>query len=176
MSTIRWISFPRTEPPPQFIPSIIDVFVRNEASIATLELKTHLKSDQVLAAIRDGLAQLGFEVEGGKKAAEKISRPVFFGEQGEPTLRFEVDAYHEAWRCGMEVEATRAIRGGAVYRDLIQALVMVQVDHLCIAVPNLVRFGVNGRSKAFEESLRTIEALFGHSRVRIPYGLTLIGY
>jgi hypothetical protein len=32
------------------------------------------------------------------------------------------------------VEAGRAWMGNAIYRDLLQALVMVQVDHLILAV------------------------------------------
>ena len=54
-------------------------------------------------------------------------------------LKYEIDAYNAAWRCGLEIEAVRALRGGAVYRDLVQAMVMVQVDHLCIGVPNYLR-------------------------------------
>jgi len=60
-----------------------------------------------------------------KRKADKIERPVFYGENGIPTLRYEIDAYHPDWRCGLEVEAGRGWMGNAVYRDLIQAAVMV---------------------------------------------------
>src|SRR5215217_7900285 len=72
----------------------------------------------------------------GDVKAGKIERPVFYGENGIPTLRYEIDAYHPDWRCGLEVEAGRAWMGNAVYRDLIQAAVMVGVQHLCLAVSN----------------------------------------
>jgi hypothetical protein len=175
-TTIHFNTFPRTEPPATFVAEIFSVFRAHEAAIATERLSHHLKSDEVLAIIRDDLIRLGFDVECGKRESQKIGRPVFFGEDGAPTLRFEVDAYHAEWECGLEVEATRAIRGGALYRDLIQALVMVKVNHLCIAVPNFIQWGKNNRSRPYEEACRTADALYGHSRIRFPYGLTLVGY
>ena len=93
----------------------------------------------MLKTLRPDLVDIGFNVEAGKKRKEKIKRPVFFGERGEPTLKYEVDAYHPDWRCGMEVEAGRAWMGNAVYRDLIQAIVMVQVDILILAVANVYK-------------------------------------
>jgi hypothetical protein len=35
--------------------------------------------------------------------------------------------------------------GNAVYRDLVQALVMVQVDHLVLAVPNVYKYQSGGK-------------------------------
>ena len=175
-STIRFTSFPRTEPPPAFIHKIVDVFRERESEIATEHLNRHLKSDDVLRLIGPGLIALGFAVESGKTADKVINRPVFFGENGQPTLRFEVDAYHSAWQCGLEVEATRGIRGGAFYRDLVQAMVMVGVDHLCIAVQNKLAWGKAGQSKDYLVAVSTSQALFGHSRFAMPYGLTIIGY
>ncbi|MEM6530456.1 MAG: hypothetical protein AAF653_19310, partial [Chloroflexota bacterium] len=127
MTTIHYHSFPATKPPPNFSTLIYDVFLTFEEQIGTIELEKGLKSDEVLAILRPSLEQLGFEVETGKTREDKIHRPVLFGEDGEPTLKFEVDAYHPAWRCGMEVEAGRAWMGNAIYRDLIQSLVMVEV-------------------------------------------------
>src|SRR5689334_9200693 len=109
MSTIRFTSFPRTEPPPHFIERIVGVFQTHESEIATEIIDRHLKSDAVLALIADGLQALDFQVELGKAAQEKISRPVFFGENGKPTLRYEVDAFQPEWRCGLEVEGIRAV-------------------------------------------------------------------
>lgn len=125
-----------------------------------------------------GLEQLGFAVEKGKTKADKIERPVFFGENGVPTLRYQIDAYHEEWRCGLEIEAGRAWMGNAIYRDLIQALVMVQVDHLCLAVSNQYRYRSGGReviSKDFDNAVAVASAIYGHSRLTLPYNLTVIG-
>ena len=104
-STIRFTTFPRTEPPPHFIADVVSVFRDQEEAIATERLSRHLKSDEVLRFIAPGLSGLGFSVESGKTVDKVIDRPVFFGENGQPTLRFEVDAYHSGWQCGLEVEA-----------------------------------------------------------------------
>lgn len=104
---------------------------------------------------------------------------MFFGEGGKPTLKYQIDAFHGSWRCGLEVEAGRAWMGNAIYRDLIQAMVMVQVEHLCLAVPNSYRYkskGKNISSYDYNNTRAVAEALYGHSRVQVPYGLTLIGY
>jgi hypothetical protein len=122
---------------------------------------------------------LGFQVEIAKNKAGRIERPVFYGENGVPTLRYQIDAYHPDWKCGLEVEAGRAWMGNAVYRDLIQAMVMVQVDHLCLAVPNQYKYLSGGRktvSQDYENTRAVVDALYGHTRVAIPYGLTLVGY
>jgi len=104
---------------------------------------------------------------------------VFFGEGGVPTVRYEIDAYNPEWRCGLEVEAGRAWMGNAVYRDLIQASVMVDVDFLCLAVSNTYKFKSGGRtntSKDYDNTVSLADAIFGHSRLRLPYGLIVVGY
>jgi hypothetical protein len=175
----RYTSFPRTEPPQPFVEQVVGVFRQHEEQIGTVGLKKGLTSDEALAVLRPGLVALGFGVEAGKRAEDKIERPVFFGENGAPTLRYEIDAYHPGWRCGLEVEAGRAWMGGAVYRDLIQALVMVEVDTLMLAVPNTYKFKSDGRlieSRDYEKTVSVADALFGHSRMRLPYRLVVIGY
>jgi len=107
-TTIRFMSFPLTDPPPRFAPDIVDVFRKYESQIGTQVLSKGLTSSEVLSLLRDDLVSLGFQVEGGKQKEEKIERPVFFGENGLPTLKYEVDAYHPKWRCGLEIEAGRA--------------------------------------------------------------------
>jgi hypothetical protein len=178
-STIRFISFPRTEPPPSFASEVAEVFRRHETEIATTALKKGLTSNEVLGVIRDELVVLGFQVEAGRQRADKIQRPVFFGENGEPTLNYLIDAYHPVWRSGLEVEAGRAWMGNAIYRDLIQGLVMVQVDVLILAVPNAYKYQSGGRtviSADYENTINVAQTLFGHTRVRLPYGLLIIGY
>ncbi len=178
-TTIRFTSFPKTEPPPTFASEVAAVFRKHEAAIGTEVLKKGLTSNEVLAVIRDDLVSLGFQVETGKQRSDKIQRPVFFGENGQPTLNYEIDAYHPAWRCGLEVEAGRAWMGNAVYRDLVQGLVMVQVDALVLAVPNTYKYQSSGRTVASTDYANTVsvaETLYSHSRVKLPYGLLVIGY
>ena len=133
----------------------------------------------MLNLLRQDLVQLGFEVEEGKRRAQKIQRPVFYGEMGVPTVRYEVDAYNVEWQCGLEIEAGRAWMGNAVYRDLIQACVMVQVKYLVLAVPNSDKYLTSGRqavSRDYQNTIALAEALFGHSRFRLPYDLVVLGY
>ena len=178
-STIRYSTFPRTEPPPGFVQEVVATFRKFEEEIATEINDKGLKSDEVLAILGHDLVDLGFQIEASKKKVDKIERPVFFGENGIPTLRYEIDGYHPEWKCGLEVEAGRGWMGNAVYRDLIQAAVMVGIDYLCLAVSNVYRYKSSGRqatSKDYENARQLAEAIYGHSRLRLPYNLILIGY
>jgi hypothetical protein len=179
VSTIRFSTFPRTEPPPEFVENVVAVFRQHEREIATQTNDKGLKSDDVLALLGPDLAKLGFQVEASKKKVDKLQRPVFFGENGVPTLRYEIDGYHPHWKCGLEVEAGRGWMGNAVYRDLVQAAVMVGVEHLCLAVANVYRYKTSGRpatSTDYEKTKQLAEAIYGHSRLQLPYNLILIGY
>lgn len=179
MSNIRFSSFPRTEPPPVFTQAIVEAFRSAEASICTRTLDKGLTSDTVLAGLRPALESIGFTVEASKQGADKIKRPVFFGENGQPDLQYEIDAFHVDWKCGLEIEAGRGWMGNAVYRDLVQALVMVELDTLVLAVANTYKYNNGGKttvSKDYENTVAVAEALFGHSRIRMPYRLVVIGY
>ena len=176
---IRFTCFPRTEPPPKFTDDIAFIFQKYEDQIGTLHLEKGKTSNEVLTILRDDLVALGFEVESGKKKQDKISRPVFFGENGLPTLNYEIDAYQPLWRCGIEIEAGRAWMGNAIYRDLVQGLVMVQVDILILAVPNSYKYLSGGRSvisNDYDNTISVAESLYGHSRFHFPYRLIIIGY
>jgi hypothetical protein len=179
MSKIRFTSFPRTTPPPAFATEVVEVFRLREAAISTIELRKGLTSDPVLAELAADLKLIGFDVETGKNAGAKLDRPVFFGENGEPTLRYQIDAYNSAYKVGLEVEAGRSIFGNAIFRDLFQAMVMSDVSHLCLAVPNAYRYKSGGKQMSLDCYRKTVsvaDALYGHDRVRMPYGLTVIGY
>jgi hypothetical protein len=157
----------------------VEVFRKHSASIGTISLEKGLTSDGVLTCLKPDLLQLGFQVEEGKQAEHKIERPVFFGENGVPTLRYEIDAFHPQWGCGLEVEAGRAWMGNAVYRDLVQAMVMVGVEHLVLAVPICYKYNSAGRATqhdAYKATVSVADALYSHGRVKIPYSLTVVGY
>ena len=178
-STIRFRCFPQTHPPKAFVKQPVEVFRAHEATISTVQSAKGLTSDGVLAVLRADLVAIGFDVEAGKQKSQKITRPVFFGDNGEPTLVYEVDAYHIEWKCGLEVEAGRGFMGNAFYRDLIQAMVMVEVDTLIVAVANNYKYKSSGRqviSNDYDNAIGVAEALYGHSRVQIPYSLVVIGY
>lgn len=178
-SAIRYTSFPRTASPPRFIEALVDIFRQNEESVSTLSLQKGLTSDQVLSLLRPQLQDLGFLVESSKLASDKIKRPVFFGENGIASLQYEIDAFHSEWKCGLEIEAGRGWMGNAVYRDLIQALVMVDLDVLVLAVANTYRYVSQGRavlSRDYGNTVAVADALYGHSRMNMPYSLVIVGY
>ena len=178
-TAIRYTSFPSTEPPPDFIPRIVETFIRHEAQISTIDLTKGLTSDRVLAVLAEDLKVLGFQIETAKTNAGKIDRPVLFGENGVPIRRYQIDGYHSDWQCALEVEAGRAWLGNAIYRDLFQAAVMVGVQHLCLAVSNRYVFQSGGKptfSHDYDNTISVAETLYSHTRLKLPYGLTIIGY
>lgn len=179
MTNLRFTSFPRTAPPPTYVAQVVEAFRKVENAICTLSLPKGLTSDQVLAVLRPDLVELGFDVESSKQAAGKIKRPVFFGENGIPDLQYEIDAFHSEWKCGLEVEAGRGWMGNAVYRDLVQALVMVELETLILAVANTYRYQSSGKdtvSRDYDNAVSVADALYGHSRINMPYRLIIIGY
>jgi hypothetical protein len=92
-STLHFSTFPRTDMPPPFTAKLVEVFRLHEDEISTAKNAKGLKSDQVLAVLRPRLLELGFTVEAGKQASQKIRRPVFFGENALPDLQYQIDAY-----------------------------------------------------------------------------------
>lgn len=176
MSTIRYSTFPRTQMPPHFIDDVVSIFKAREKVIGTLHLVDGLQSDAVLAVLRPDLIDIGFEVESGKQRDNLIRRPVLFGENSRPGLEYQLDAWHPVWKSGLEVEAARGLGGNAVYRDLIQALVMVDMEYLFLAVANEYRYGADNKSKDYGRTISIADALYSHERIRMPYGLCIIGY
>jgi hypothetical protein len=68
---------------------------------------------------------------------------------------------------------TRTVR--ARYRDLVQALVMVELETLILAVANSYKF-TGGMSKDYAKAVAVADALYGHSRIKMPYRLIVMGY
>jgi hypothetical protein len=179
MSKIIFSTFPKTGKPKDYALLVVDIFQKHFDTISTLNLTKGLDSDGVLAVLRKDLTDNGFEVEKSKKQEDKIYRPVFFGENAQPTVKYEIDAFHNQWKCGLEVEAGRAWMGNAVYRDLIQSLVMIELEHLIIAVPQTYKYKSKGKnlvSRDYENAKNLIDTIYSHSRFKLPYDLTLIGY
>ena len=179
MTQIRFSTFPKTEKPKNFALEVVEVFRTHLNKISTIDLKKGLDSDSVLAIIREDLVKIGFEVEKSKKRDDKIYRRVFFGENAETTVKYEIDAFNSKWNCGLEVEAGRAWMGNAVYRNLVQSLVMVELEHLILAVPQTYKYKSNGKnliSRDYDNAKNLIDTIFSHIRFRLPYDLTLIGY
>ena len=179
MSNIRYSTFPRTIPPQALADDVARVFRDTETSISTVLLDKGLKSDTVLNLVRPGLEQIGFTVESDKSSLGTINRPVLFGENGRPSVNYQVDAYHNDKSCGLEIEAGRAFMGNAFYRDLVQAMVMVKVETLIVAIPNTYKYKSSGKttvSHDYDNACGVADALYAHSRLSIPFDLVVLGY
>ncbi len=178
MSDIRFQHFPITHKPPQFVVDVVECFRKNESAISTVQGMSG-NSDTVLGHIRTDLEAIGFEVEKSKKKTDKIFRPITFGVNGTPHLMYEIDAYNRVTKVGLEIEAGRGVQGNAIYRDLIQGMVMTNVDHLVVAVANEYRYKSKNKpivSRDFDKCVDICNALSGHTRVKLPYTITIIGY
>lgn len=178
-TSIRFATFPRTQTPPNFLAPLVECFDTHANDIGTCHQEKGLTSNSLLALLRSDLLRLGFDVEMGRRKRDKIMRPVFFGENAEPELQYQIDAWHPTWLAGLEIEAGRAWMGNAIYRDLIQALVMVDLKHLILAVPQMYRYNSSGRrttSRDFENTVAVAQALYAHSRIEMPFSLCVIGY
>lgn len=157
----------------------VEAFVSVRSEIDT-EVVSGLTSDDVLAALREPLEALGYEVERGKRAAEKIRRPVLFGEQGAPRLTYEVDAVHDELGVVVEIEAGRGARGNAVYRDLIRASLIVGAHYLVVGVMVSYRHQSGGREvevPSYDDTLTQLDAIYASGRLQLPFdGVLLVGY
>lgn len=60
-----WSYFPRNAKAPSWVHDFVDVVADGEAVVSTAK-ESGLKSDDVLAALAPGLANLGYSVESGK--------------------------------------------------------------------------------------------------------------
>jgi hypothetical protein len=134
----------------------------------------------VLAKLRPGLVALGYEVEAGKKAEQKIRRPVLFGEQGIERVAYEVDAVHDELGIVVEVEAGRGARGNAAYRDLVRTSLIVGADYLVLGLMVGYRHKSGGKDvvvSSYREVKDQLEAIYASGRLGLPFkGILLFGY
>ena len=134
MTVTNWIYFPKSAEPPPGVLDIVRVF--EEAASDLKQNPDDAVSDVVLSIVRPGLEAAGFEVESGKRAAQKITIPVLFGRNGVIEKSFEADAWNRKARMVLEVEAGRGVANNQFLKDLFQACMMQTVDYCGIAVRN----------------------------------------
>jgi hypothetical protein len=139
-----------------------------------------MESNDVLGIIAPGLAALGFSVEQSKTRDAKLPRPVFFGDEGAFLRTYEIDAFEPTNGVALEVEAGRATMGNAIYRDVVQASLMVDAKFLALAVPAEYRYKSGSRmarEPSYAKTYSVVEAIYGSPRLSLPFeGLLLIGY
>ena len=168
---LRWQLFPKGLPAPDHLLAVLGVFQKEFINLNSFE-NPDQNSNAALGKVAPGLQKLGYLVETGKKASEKVIVPVLFGERGKVTKYFEADAYSKDLKTVMEVEAGRAYANNQFLKDLFQAAVMQDVDYCVIAVRQIYK-----KTNDFEKILNYLETLFASNRLQIPLkGVLLIGY
>lgn len=72
----------------------------------------------------------------------------------------------------VEVEAGRGVTNNQFLKDLFQACMMHNVEHLAIAVRNRYR-----NSNDFERVVRFFDTLYASDRIKLPLkGILIVGY
>jgi hypothetical protein len=177
----RWRYFPSYASPPDWVALVVALFAANRPQIdsAVVHAKP-MTSNDVLGVIASDLQALNFTVETGKQKAGKLPRPVFFGDEGAFLRTYEIDAFEPAEGIALEVEAGRATMGNAIYRDLIQASLILDARFLALGIPIEYRYKSGGRTVAepsYAKTYSVVEAIYGSTRLQLPFeGLLLIGY
>jgi hypothetical protein len=174
-----WIYYPNRARPPDWVTTFINV-VREQRPAINSTVTNGLTSDSVLNKIAPGLAALDYSVETGKKAGEKVRRPVLYGDQGKARVTYEVDAVNDELGIVVEVEAGRGARGNAVYRDLIRTSLIVGARYLALGVMIEYRHFSGGKQMAvrsFHDAREQLDAIYASGQLRLPFeGLLLFGY
>ena len=173
-----WKYYPSRARPPDWVAPIIAAFAASRGELDTASVRS--TSDAALAVLRPALVALGFEVEAGKKKTEKIRRPVLFGEQGKESQAYEVDGFQPVDGLALEIEAGRGARGNAVYRDLIEASLLVDARFLVLAVQAAYRHKSGGRDvtvQSYRDTQDLLDAIYASNRLQLPLeGILLVGY
>ena len=183
MSNINWSYFPKTDPIPDDLNEVINVFQKNSKRIDTIEDEEKIKkgikvtderlqSDDILKILEKDFQDLNFKIEIDKKQSNKIRIPVLFGRKGRTAQAFEVDGWNEKNKIVLEIERGRAYANNQFLKDIFEASVMVDVDYLVLAVSNLY-LGSND----FEKIFVWLDTIFITNRIKLSLkGILLIGY
>ena len=174
---INFQFFPRSQGVTQRIHQIIDCFKLVDEK---RNMDQHLKSNEMLALLRPYLENLGFKVETGKAANERINVPVLYSENDQVDKFFAADALSDDHKIVIEVEAGRAVFNNQFLKDIFQACMMCEVEYLVIAVLNEYSFMVKGKqhiSHDYQSVKMFLETLYVSNRLQLPLkGILLIGY
>jgi hypothetical protein len=170
-----WKYYPSRAPSPDWVAGVVAAFTSAGTSIDS-RANHGITSDAALALLRPSLVALGFEIEASKTRADKIWRPVLFGEMGRALVSYEVDGFHPEHGIVLEVEAGRGAAGNAEYRDLIRTSLIVDADYLVLGMMVEYRSGKT-TWRSYERTREQIDAIYASERLKLPFrGILLIGY
>ncbi len=167
---IRFQFFPRSQGITDTIQGVIDCFHASEHLYRSPDFDK--PSNEVLEIVKPHLERIGFTVETGKSANQKISVPVLFGLDNKIDKSFNADAVSSDGKIVIEIEAGRAVDNNQFLKDIFQASMMFEVEYLVIAVRNHYR-----KADDFAKIFAFLETLYISNRLRLPLkGILLIGY
>lgn len=168
--------FPRASPPPAWAEQLLDVFRRHHEEIRSDQAGRGLSSEQVLTLLSRDLESLGFMIE-KVKHDEKAQATAAGAGDGRQNVHFDV--YQPRWMCCLAIEDGHDWANIGSAMDLVEPLLVSNADTLCLAVP-LAQGQADGetplRASEYERTENLAEVVYGHSRVKLPKRLLLIGY
>ena len=167
---IRFQFFPRSRGISLQIADVIKCFETEYRKIKSPEFNH--PSNTVLEILKPSLQKIDFIVEEGKSRDKKIHVPVLFGMDNTIDKSFNADAVSKDGKIVIEIEAGRAVDNNQFLKDIFQACMMFEVEHLIIAVRNDYRGGDD-----FQKIYSFLETLYISNRLHLPLkGILLIGY
>jgi hypothetical protein len=175
----RWRYYPTSNVAPTWVEELTQVFTDARPQVDSASVQGE-GSDGILARLRPGLSQLGYQVEASKRLADKIERPVLFGDEGRPRVHYQIDAWLPDLGVVLEIEAGRGWMGNAFYRDLVRTSLIVNARYLAIGLMAHYVYKSGGKqlsSHDYENARDQLDALYASGRLVLPFdGVLLIGY
>ena len=168
-----WAFFPRHLSPPSWI-SEFNETVKQSRSLIESSLHERFDSDEVLQVLRGPLVGQGWMIEAGKKAADKISRPVLFGDRGITKVNYEIDGWHPDYKAVLEIESGRGWQGNAFYRDLIRTSLVQDAEYLVIGMRLSYSYASVKNQNDYQKALAQMDAIFASGRLKLPFSGVLI--
>lgn len=177
MTYPAWAYFPRQTAPAIWVQPFLTIVGIHEDAIDSASHQV-LVSDDVVAVLRDSLAAAGWLVESSKRRADKIHRPVLFGDNGVVRVKQEIDGWNPHERVVLEVESARAVQGNAIYRDLVRASLITDADYLALGVRSRYQYGARNTSQNdFAYTRDALDSIYASGRLGLPFrGILLFGW
>jgi hypothetical protein len=176
MAYPAWAYFPRQTTPAIWVQPFLQIIGARQEAIDSASHRL-LVSDDVVALLRDPLVGHGWLVESSKRAADKIHRPVLFGDNGVVRVKQEIDGWHPEERVVLEIESARAVQGNAIYRDLVGASLITDADYLALGVRSRYQYGArNTTQNDFAYTRDALDSIYASGRLGLPFrGILLFG-
>jgi hypothetical protein len=173
---INWQYFPKSDKITSKLLETIDVFKKFDKKIDSAEHESKkLDSNTILAFLEEGLTDIGYKVEVGIAADDKIAVPVLYGLSGKPEKQFFADGYHHGEEIVLQIEAAAAVVNNRFLKDLFEACIMDNVKYCVIAVRNVNK--TTNNQKDFEAVMSFIDTIYASQKLKLPLtGVLIIGY